>query len=603
MDATNIIYTGVATSTVPIEPNQNLQTILQNIDTAINDHNTAPDYTGYSLACVKQTDGITHPTNTQNFAEGISKILCDFKTAYTTFTGTTYVTNQGVITSAITGLQAPALTYVPFGITSADSIQVVWSKVFTGLNTAGLNTLTSTVDPYTANWGTLSITPSHSVITTWNNVITYVNALNTAIGTKQASIGTFNNSANCLSGGATDSVGTTINLLRTYICTLPTFDVGSVTWGCVSAGADLDATIDNIIAEVSTLATNYVSTAGTGLAATAVSACNGYSLAIDPTWTGLYKVMLSTGDTTANAGYLDSKISSNGGTLTITTSSHKVNLEVTTPMDNKVKVTSSGTADYLANKIPSTIGDWGISLITSVEADQLILTPQVQYPGVMCQTLMTYIQSDPDLLTQFANLISTSQNVPGLGITDLSIALTAGHFIYTWTPQSGVSQQAKWRWRSNVIWSTNYLTPANPLSAVDATTDVPSSATGANIPLQFQVDTVYPSGLIGSNIYESIKYTCQADTHGHTAGVINISQPALPGIDIIEYRLILNAGSVLQETIIATGLTPAVTFASVAAGTYHVEWRYGTSINGTILYSNDAQQLNAMCASSNIVIT
>ena len=74
MDALLVTYTGVATTTVPILPNQNLQTILQNIDISIAAHNTAPDYSGYNLYCVKQTDGITHPTNTQNFAEGISKI-------------------------------------------------------------------------------------------------------------------------------------------------------------------------------------------------------------------------------------------------------------------------------------------------------------------------------------------------------------------------------------------------------------------------------------------------------------------------------------------------------------------------------------------------
>ena len=313
MDASYIIYTGQSTPNIPITPGQDLQTILGHIDTAIATHNAAPDYTSYNLHCLRPTYTIA---TTQQFAESITDFLCTFNASYTTFSGTTYPAAISTLTTAINGLQNPALTYAPFSITSADGINTVWSKVFTGLTA-----MTTSIDPYTANWSTLSITPSHSVVTTWNNVITYLSGLATTIAGKQATIGTFDNSSNCLGGGSTDSITTTINLLRTYVCTLTGFNSGSITWGCVSSTSTLTGAINNIISKLSSVSNTYLSGVGTGLSSTSAGSCNGYTASIDTTWTGLYKAAVNSSDASGGTGdYLVNKFISSDSSLGIAVS-------------------------------------------------------------------------------------------------------------------------------------------------------------------------------------------------------------------------------------------------------------------------------------------
>lgn len=85
IDASLVFYTGLDLSYIDVVSGDTLYTALVNINAAVNDMNPAPDYTSYNLYCITQTDGSSHPTNTQNFAEGISKIVCDNKDEYDTF--------------------------------------------------------------------------------------------------------------------------------------------------------------------------------------------------------------------------------------------------------------------------------------------------------------------------------------------------------------------------------------------------------------------------------------------------------------------------------------------------------------------------------------
>jgi hypothetical protein len=103
-------------------------------------------------------------------------------------------------------------------------------------------------------------------------------------------------------------------------------------------------------------------------------------------------------------------------------------------------------------------------------------------------------------------------------------------------------------------------------------------------------------------VYESIRYACQTLTAVVVGGVISVNQPILPTVDTIQYQL-LNSSNVVVDTQTATGLAPNANFASQSADTYHVLWRMGTLVNGTMLYSDDASQLNAMCTKTGIVIS
>lgn len=602
MDSQYVIFTAASTSNIPIAPNQNLQTILQNIDIAINAHNTAPNFSTYNLGpyfsyTVTQTDGTIHPTNNQNFAEGISKILGKTQSDLYTFTGTTYVSDKSVFTTAITNLQAPAYTYAPFSITSADSIGTVWSKTFTGLTG-----ITSSIAPTSANWSTFSISSPTTIVGAFNAVIAHDSTQDTSIATKEPSIGTFNNSANCLAGTSTDSPRATITALTTAICAAPTLNTGSVTWLGVSAGTNLQTSVQNLVNSVSGVLHGYVNAAGTGLSITSASGYGGQTLSADTTWSGYHKVSVDSADTTP--GYLGAKLTAGTGiSFTVTSPSGNETIQITnTAVDNfTVKANASdANPSTLDNKIGTAGGSWGMSLskYPSLDNSQLILSPSLSAPDVFIQSLFEYISSDPVALQMFANLIAQAGLTPGTSITDLIVTLTSGTFVLTWTHQAGISQSAKWRQRGLPVWVSSQFSPASPLGPTAATTT--GSQVVLNTPLQFQIDTIYSNGTIGSNIYEAINYSCQTLSSAVTSGVISINQLVLPLIDIIQYQLIYSGTTI--QTINTTGNIPNISFASVASGSYTVKWRMGTQINGSVLYSDDASQLNALCVSGTITV-
>jgi hypothetical protein len=98
-----------------------------------------------------------------------------------------------------------------------------------------------------------------------------------------------------------------------------------------------------------------------------------------------------------------------------------------------------------------------------------------------------------------------------------------------------------------------------------------------------------------------IIYSQQTLTDGVNTGVISVNQASMPTVDIIEYTLV---DSVLTpiETVIATGTNPVGVFTAQASGTYYVQYRYGTLINGVTLYSDDPSQAGTFYQSSGIVI-
>lgn len=603
MDATSIIYTGLPLTYISTTNGMNLKAILININTAINSMSPAPDYSSYNLGpyhgySITQTDGTSHPTNTQNFAEGIAKIVCTDEYNLANFIGTTYANNQTTITTALNGLQTPGVTYSPYSITNTMTVTQTWNALFTGLSA----TITS-IDPYTANWSTLSITPSHVVVTTWNNVISYLSALSTTVSGKQVQISTFDNTGNCLAGGATDSIYTTVGELITYTCALPTFNNGSITYGGVSAGTNLQSAVQNTITSTNYLLTNAVVAQGTGLTISAVgSTYQGKKLTIDTTYTQLYKVMV-TGDTYSNADLLDQKVESADSSITLNVTGNKLNLQVTNPVDNKVKVNSSdSTADYLSTKIIATNNaDWGLSITPVVTTDNSGLQLFVGInPQIFIPTFLNYISTSPDILSQYC-LLSGQCGGGSCGVvTTLVVTLGGGGLQLNWTAVGGstTNQIAQYRTIGDSNWITINFNPANPLSA-GATTTVATVTN--NTPYQVQVNSICPGGIGIGNIYEGIVYACQSTTHTIVTGVISVTQSPLPGISTIQYRL-KNAGNTVVDSQTATGLVPQVSFAVQNSGTYHVEWRYGTTINGLTLYSDDASQLGAYCAVTGLVI-
>ena len=614
-NATQVVYTGIGLPYIGVTTNQTLDVILTEVNTAFNSVLPAPNYGPYNLGpyhgiSITQTDGISHPTNTQNFAEGISKIVCNNQYTVDTFIGTTYVSDQSVITAAITALQIPGITYSPFSITGTDTITQVLNKNFTGIGT-----ILTAINPSSGNWSVLSITPPTTITTGFNSLIAYIHNMDNTIATKQNIIPTLDNSANILtsSGGtAADSIRTTTELIITYVTTLPTYSSSGYTWGCVTSGVKLDDTLQNIINAITSLGASTVQGYSTGLTLASSSSCGGKIIEVDPTWTGLYKVMLSSGDTYTNADYLDNKLISLDGSINFNINNHKLNLQVATPVTNKVIVNSSDTVPgFLAGKIPSTQGTFGLTNIVTASADNssLNIAPTITNPQAFIGSLLRIISSDPILLAQFCAL---NEQCAGCTCTaPSSLALSSKHpFVLTWSVGgSPTSQLVKYRQRGSADWITdNNITPKNPETNIATTASVANL--DDNTVYQFQVDSVCSGTTNGTSVVETIAYACQGFTVAvHVAGTISGYQSAFSTIDTIQYRL-KNSSAVVVGSAIATGINPTVTFTNASIGgtissagsPYTIEWRMGTLVNGVTLYSDDSSQLSAWCVSGSITI-
>jgi len=602
----SVEYTGINLQYIDTEAGMNLTEILSNINTAINDMNPAPDYSGYNLYCLRPTYTIT---NTQQFAESISDYVCTFHDDFDTFVGTTYANDQNVLTTAIEGLQEPELTYAPFSITTADLIGTVYTKLFTGFNTLGFNTVTSTLDPYTANWATLSITPSHSIVTTWNNVIAYLDNLADDVADKQDELPTFDNSSNCLGGTGTDTIVETVDLITTYICLLPEFDAGDITWGGVSTQTDLQDTVQAIINSISSLLTNAVVAAGdSSLTLSAVGTTyQGKKLVVNQAWSGLYKVMTDSSDSAP--GFLEDKIESSDNSITITPAASPgdpIDITIANPPDYKIKVNTNDTnPDYIAAKIPSTSGTWGLGLTSATSTDslQLLLTVIMNNPTVFATNFFDLVETSPELLARFCQIKDMCNGCICDVVTDfiVSIDTETGVFTMTWVAGPNNDYQiAKYRQQGAANWVSNVnITPTNPLADDATTVDVKNLLT--NTVYEFQVDSIC-SDVAHSSIYESIIYEEPVLSTGVVGGVISVTQDPLPTIEIVDYRLKNNNDTVLQNASV-TGSNPSHSFTSVSAGTYKVDWRFGTTINGVMLYSTDPSQEGAWYQETGIVVS
>lgn len=613
MDATLVIYTGVATPTIPISPGQTLQTILQNIDAAINNMNPAPDYSGYNLYCVTQVDGVTHPTNTQNFSEGISKILCDLIDDFTDFTGTTYPADQTIITNAINAIQDPALTYnptvdgaTPFGIVNTDNIQQYYAKLFTGLDA-----MIAESNPAGADWAALSVSSPTNVTDAFDEIITVLDTALTDIANKQDQLPTIDNSANCLSdvgGTSTDTVVETVGYLTDLICTLPKFDPTLITWDCVSTPTDLQEAITNIVSLLSVIGDEYVISAGTGLTTSSLGSCSGKSVSIDTTWTGLYKVGISSTDAgNGNADFLENKITSLDGSITIDVSTNpdKLDLSVTVPANGQVLVNAADTtSDYLAAKIPSAIGDWGIGINSQANASnsQLILAPTMSNPDMFINNFLDYLASDPDLLAKFCAVKDACAGCLCSTVTDLVVTFAVTDFVLNWTPAGGstTTQVAKYRQSGTLSWLTGNFTPANLLTNTDATTN--ASGLNMNTIYDFQIDSNCPGDVGNGNITQAVIYADPGVDTVETGGVIKATMDPFVNLDTVDFRLTDNAFVVLQNVAGVSATNPMATFSSVSAGTYYVEYRLNGTVNGITERSSDPNQNNAWYISSAIIV-
>lgn len=616
-DSSLVVYNSVTLSTINVTPGMDLQTALQNINTAVATTVTANyalfNYGPYSGYTILNTSG-GPITTLQQFVEGISKTVCVVQDNLYTFTLTTYPANQLILSSAITALQVPGLAYshtagdVTITIANTDNQLQVLTKLANGIGDI------SDVLAAPGNaWSLIGITPDPiNIYDAFNELINYNITQNSVIAGKEASIGTFNNSINCLvtvGGTSTDTAGDTIGLLTTYVCALDKFDAGIVTTTCLTPQADLQYWFQELVNAVDLFFANNFTSVDGSMTSTSIGPCSGFMIGVDPAWTGLRNVATSAQDTTP--GTLTDKLVA-GPNVTLTPSApgnQTLTIDVTLPTPNQVATTSLDTnPNYLYSKLLGGLDNtWGLSIDTQLAPDYstLSLVPSMQNPFIFIQNLISYISTSPELLAAFCALKTQCDGCQCLAATAFTVTadLANTEFNLSWAVGTslGETQTVAYRESGTTTWITNAnITLANP-QLYTATSAVVANL-NTNTVYEFQIVSNCGTGPNYSAIVTGIIYAQETVTIGANSGVISVNQAPIPTVDIIEYTLYNAAGPTPVQSTTATGVNPVASFSQVLAGTYYVDYRYGTLINGVTLYSDDPSQNNAWYQSTSVIV-
>lgn len=614
-DSTLVVYTGIPLTTINVTAGMNLQTALNNINTAVatvivtdySSFNYGPYY-GYTLKTPLGASITTITGFVEGTASGIGKVSSDLAT----FTGTTFPSYQSAIATAISNLQVPGLAYsnntggLPISIANTDNQLTILTKLANAIGDTG-NLLAA---PGNA-WSLLSITQPTTIYDAFNELINYNITQNSVIAGKEASIGTFNNSINCLvtvGGTSTDTAGETIDLLTQYVCALDKFD-GTAIYGvsCLTPQSNLQDWIQQLVNIAETNSTNrfaYVDVSMT----TTPNACNGFTIGVDPIWTGLRNVAASVQDTTP--GDLTDKLAA-GTNVSFTTlnpgANEQIEINVALPTLNKVAINSlDSTPDYLAAKIVPNAGNWGLttSVLTNTSNSQLVISTLVNDPSTLVQNIINYISTDPAFLAAFCALQTQCLGCQCAAATVTSIGLDIPTNVYTiyWTPGAGVATQTvSYREVGAVDWISNVnISPANPQLNSAVTADVLNL--NFNTPYDFQVVSNCSGISNYSSVQQSIIYDQQPLTDGVNQGVISVNQAPMMAIDVVQYTLTDQNYVPIETLPVVTGTNPIGVFSAQGSGTYYVQYRYGTLINGVMLYSDDPSQQGSVYLSNAIMV-
>lgn len=241
-----ITYQGVDLECSGINTNDTLEIALQKIDTIV--CQTAGDYSTYNVHCLDDEEAITTEAS---FVDAVTGKLCTIETTVDTFINTTFPAYQTSVTEAIG--QVPAITCETAGVTDEDTTSEILVKYCTKFGT-----IDESLDISSVTWDscyTVASTPSTIAegFSLLANQICLVKASSTS-----SVLPVFNNSTSCLSStGLADTLVVTVNALRTRVCQSPTFNINTLTWGCLtkpsSTTTDLQSAFQTVLDTLSTL--------------------------------------------------------------------------------------------------------------------------------------------------------------------------------------------------------------------------------------------------------------------------------------------------------------------------------------------------------------
>jgi hypothetical protein len=390
-------YSGPNLNCSGVDNGDSLTVALQKMDTAI--CTNTGDYSTYNTYCLSPI------TTQQQFVEKISQYVCNLSTTVNTFIDTTFPAYQTTVTNEFNAINNPAITCSFAGVTSADNLISVLNKYCSAFGT--LNTAISLSG---VTWGScFTVSPAPTTIAAgFNTLISQICQLKSEISS--GGLPTFNNLDSCLSGGtANDSLVTTVNLLKTQVCSCPTFDINSLTWNCVTkpseAGVtDLQDAFAALMAKVDTLSQEAITTYSGDFVVTSTnpdSACAGKSIALTTPIANNDRLVAATTSDTA-PGTLQQKVTPGAGiTLDFATTPGQMIINSTASGSTyQVKATSGDpNPGYLVSKLEGS-SDNVSGLFLTILSDTT--TNKAQVSGtidltVLVPAILSLVQNTPSL--------------------------------------------------------------------------------------------------------------------------------------------------------------------------------------------------------------
>jgi len=415
-------YSGPALPCSEIETNDNLEVALQKIEDKL--CQTTGNYATYNTYCLA-------PVATQKeFVEKISQQFCSLNTGYNTFVGTTFPAYQASVTSAINGVNNPSITCTAAGVISTDTIPIVLNKYCTAIN--NLQNYTSLVG---VNWNQCFTVPTPP--TTIAAAFNLINSQLCSIASDCSGLGSFNNIGSCLpSPTANDSAVDTINKIKTRLCQTGTFDINTLTWGCVTKPSvvttDLQGAMQSIINHVDDYIKNKLtfSSSFNVTQTNPSNPCLGKTVALAGSIAGTDRLVAAS-PTDSSPGTLIAKLA--GSTEIVIDDTTNPGFVTLSPRNDKLKAGAGDTSNgYLIDKIDGKVNALdGVRINESYNAttDKVDLDPVIDW-NVFINKMFDEIDADAVLKARFCEFLGDCGLVPPSSTTTTTTTSGGGSLYY-----------------------------------------------------------------------------------------------------------------------------------------------------------------------------
>lgn len=411
IDSSCVVYTGPSLVNIEADSNICIETIFQKIDSKL--AVVTGNYIEYDVYCLAPV------VTQQDFVEKISLYVCETRSILSTFIENTFTTEIDNLQDQINEFTNPNITSCEaVGIVPTDVNQVVLQKLAS--NECNIYDM---LDLSTANWNscfTIVGTPPTTPLEATNALLQQICSIKN--GQTGGILPVFDNSGTCLSGGTTsDSLQTTILLMRSRLCSTPILNINNLNFGCTSKPSnndlDLQGTLQSILDKIDTLTKNSYQFDNNFVVSLIDPAnqCLGknVTLASGSGGSGSDRlVAVDVADT--NPGTLIDKLNITGGLVgNVTDNIGKYTIKIDPsyiPQDIKVKAAvSDPTSGFLDEKIKAT-GNPSIGLTMGSSFDgvdnKVNIFANIN-PSTLAQAILEAIEDDSDLKAIFCSLVNS----------------------------------------------------------------------------------------------------------------------------------------------------------------------------------------------------